>query len=559
MNSFVLRSRAKVRSGLATAVAVFSALTPHAYAAPPPPRPKLVVVVSIDQFRADYLNRFRDFYLPAKSGGKVGGFNFLMEQGADYVDAHIAHVPTGTGPGHASILSGSTPMLNGIVGNEWFDRESGKVVYCVDDPSVETVGGTTKPMSPKNLKVTTVGDELKMATGGKSKVVAVSFKDRAAILLAGHAADTVIWIDSGTGNWVTSSFYAPSMRLPEWVAALNGRNIPKGDLGKTWTPLLPDDAYAIQRPKPGATAGKPVFSHPLSSAGKTGYKAWTTSAQGQEYVFATVKEAVRAEKLGTDDYPDLLAVNLATNDYVGHVYGPNSPEVMDMSVRTDRLLSDLFNDLQQTVPGLASVVIVVTADHGVMPIVEEEASVYRLEAIRISDSAIQDAISKALTASHGDGKWVLALTDENLYLNRALVEEKGLSLDAVQREAARAAMTVKGIQSAFAACDVWEGRMPAWEWLKAVARSYYPRLSGDVLVFSAPNSMVDEGSEGTGHGAPWTYDSHVPMLLYGKGIRAGIFGRRVGTPDIAATLAHILRIEQPSGNMGELLREATDR
>jgi predicted AlkP superfamily pyrophosphatase or phosphodiesterase len=556
MKTCCFRFTGKVWAALATAVLVVCG----ASAVPPPPRPKLVVVISIDQFRADYLNRFRDFYLPAKSGGKVGGFNFLMEQGANYVDAHIAHVPTGTGPGHASILSGSTPMLNGIVGNEWFDRASGKVVYCVDDSSVETVGGTAKPMSPRNLKVTTVGDELKMATGGKSKVVAVSFKDRAAILLAGHAADTVIWMDAGNGAWVTSTFYAPSKKLPDWVQTLNGRKIPEGDLKKTWTPLLPDKAYSIQRLIPGAKAGSTLFAHPVDGTGKSAYKPWETSALGQEYVFATIKEAVRAERLGSHDVPDLLAVNLATNDYVGHIYGPNSPEVMDIAVRTDRLLSDFFNDLQKTVPGgLSNVVIAVTADHGVMPIVEEESGVYRLNATRIPEGAAQDAVNKALTTLHGEGKWVLALTDLNLYLNRALVVEKGLSLDQVQREAAKAVMSAPGYQSAFAGCDVWSGSLPAWDWLRAVARSYYPALSGDVLVFSSPNSIVDEGGEGTGHGAPWTYDSHVPLLLLGPGIRPGVYGRRVGTPDIAATLSHLLRVEQPSGCMGEILREATDR
>jgi predicted AlkP superfamily pyrophosphatase or phosphodiesterase len=469
-------------------------------------------------------------------------------------------MPTATGPGHASILTGSTPALNGIVGNDWYDRAQGKAVYCVDDPTVETVGGTAKPMSPRNLKVTTVGDELKMATNGKSKVVGISFKDRAAILLAGHAADTVIWFDNGNGAWVTSTFYAPSKKLPDWVSALNAKKVPDSFAGQSWTPLLPNEAYSIQRPIPGASAGNPVFSHALDGSGKKAfYKNLTTSAQGQRYVIDTVKEAVRAEKLGQHDEADLLAVNLATNDYVGHIYGPNSPEVMDMAVRTDRLLSDLFNNLDKVVPGgLGSVVIVITADHGVLPIVEEEVDTYRLPVARIKENAIPAAINAALVATHGEGKWVLDMQEQNLYLNRALIASKGLSLAAVQQEAVEAAMTVVGVNSAFSASSIALGALPRWDWLTAVSASYYPSLSGDIEVFTAPGWIIDEGA-GTGHGTPWSYDSHVPLLLRGPGIRAGLFGRRVGTPDIAPTLSQILRIEQPSGCMGQVLREAVDR
>ena len=212
--------------------------------------PKLVVLISIDQFRGDYVERFYRHFLPARTGRGIGGFRFLMETGAHFRNAMHNHIPTATGPGHATLMTGSEPAIDGIVGNDWFSRATGKSMYCVEDPSVETIGGPSGPMSPKNLMVTTVGDELKMATNGRSKVVGVAIKDRAAILMAGHAADEVIWWDAGVGAWVTSSFYAPSKRLPEWVTTLNAERGVDKLAGKAWEPMLPKDAYATARRAP---------------------------------------------------------------------------------------------------------------------------------------------------------------------------------------------------------------------------------------------------------------------------------------------------------------------
>jgi len=313
-----------------------------------PAKPRLVLVISIDQFRADLMRRFEPWFLPPKSNGGVGGFRWLQETGAYYLDAHHTHLPTATGPGHATILSGSDPFSNGIVGNDWFDRATGKEVYCVDDASVQTVGGSSKPMSPRNMLSTTVGDELKMVTNGKSKVVGVSFKDRAAILMAGHAADTVVWLDGGNGKWVSSTFYFPGKQLPKWVDDVNAKNVIAGAKDQTWEPLLDEKEYwpARRAPAEKTPANGKLFSHPTSSTSK-----FTMSGQGQAYLFDTVKKAIVGEQLGQDDVPDILAVNLAPNDYVGHAYGPNSPEVMDITIRTDRLLSDLFNFIDKNVQG----------------------------------------------------------------------------------------------------------------------------------------------------------------------------------------------------------------
>ncbi len=531
---------------------------PNSLAAPAPKAPKLVLLISIDQFRADYIDRFSANYLPAKSGGTLGGFRFLSETGARYLDAHHNHVPTATGPGHATLMTGSEPTLDGIAGNDWFDRSTGKTVYCVDDPSAKVVGGgTTNPMSPLNLKVTTVGDELKMATNGRSKVVGVSFKDRAAILMAGHAADAVIWLDSNAGNWVSSSFFCPNGQLPTWVQSLNSSRTIDGYKGQAWEPLLPSSAYALARKAPAekpATNGK-LFSHDLgTSVGKPHYGALTLSGQGQDFLFKSVQKAIEGENLGGHDVPDVLVVNLATNDYVGHRFGPNSPEVMDISIRTDRLLSELFNYLDKRV-GIDNVVITLTADHGVLPIVEESKNDYRTGVSRVTESAVSKAVAEALNKAYGDGDWVSSVAAPNLYLNRATIAAKNLKLVDVEKTAAAAASNAPGIYIAFTADQILKGELPNWSWCSLVSNGFNPTLSGDIMVFEGPGDYFGGGT-GTGHGSPWAYDSHVPIIMRGPGITPGRYSRNVNTSDIASTLSLLLGIEYPTGNLGKPLEEA---
>lgn len=520
-----------------------------------PPRPRLVVVLSVDQFRQDYVARFAEHYLPAKRGSTVGGLNWLSETGADFIDAHFQHAQTFTGPGHSIIMTGSVPALTGIVDNDWFDRTKGKVMYCVDDESVKTVGGNSGPMSPANLKVSTVGDELKMATGGKAKVVGVAFKDRGAILMAGHAADTCIWFDGGNGDWVTSTFYAPGGKLPDWVTAINAENIPDKAADKTWTPLLPDEAYALTKPAPFVKGEptKPVFSHKIGGSNAAGtYRNFTASGFGQDYVLDTAYRAIEAEGLGQDEVPDVLCINLATNDYVGHTFGPNSPEAMDISIRTDRALSTFFNAIDKKV-GLSRTVVVLTADHGVAPIPEEAGRTYRNGSIgRRSSGAIRDAVSKALAAKFGEGAWVQHVGLPHIYLNRALAASRNLSMAEVELTAAEAVRSVEGIYWAFTGQDIMAGRLPAWGWVHRVTNGFYPPLCGDVMAYEAPGNLF-AGGTGTSHGSPWAYDTHVPILIQGAGVRAGKYSQQVSVSDIAPTLSRLLRIEQPNGNVGRVL------
>jgi len=523
--------------------------------------PKLVLLVSIDQCRGDFVERFAPYYLPARSGGKLGGFRFLSETGAWFRDAHHNHVPTATGPGHATLMTGSEPAVNGIIGNMWFDRARNRGHYVVDDPQVQTVGGQSGPMSPRPLLVTTVGDELKMATNGRSKVVGIAMKDRASILMAGHSADTVIWYEGNSGNWVTSSWYARDKKLPTWVDELNRSRLVDRAYGTAWEPLLPADAYAVSRKAPGEPvtgSATKAFSHPLGAGGSPDRAYWNNligSHYGNEFVFATVERALDAERLGQRDVPDVLVMNLSTNDYVGHRFGPNSPEVQDISIRTDRLLSGLFNTLNRKI-GIDNVAIVVTGDHGVLPVPEEMTGVYRLPAGRVTANLARP-VQEALTASFGEGQWVLGmgLYEQNFYLNRETAAAKKVAMSDVERVAADTLMKQPGIYTAFTRTQILNNQLPQWDWIKRAVNGFHPVLGGDVMAFEAPGFYFGGGT-GTGHGSAWDYDSHVPILMRGPGINRGKFSNRVHTADIASTLCQLLGIEYPTGNVGRPLVDA---
>ncbi len=520
----------------------------------PEKAPKLVVMISIDQGRADYIDRFSDLYLPAKKGSTLGGFKWISETGVRFVDAHHHHVPTYTAVGHSILMTGSVPALTGIVGNTWWDREKGKEHYSTDDDTVKTVGGTMSGMSARPLKVSTVGDELKMATNGKSKVVGISFKDRASILMAGHAADEVVWFDYGVGNFVTSTYF--SSTLPKWADEYNKSRKMDSYLGKSWTASLPESAYANARNAPHEKGSK-MFSHALSkTADSKYYSSVVASGFGQEVMFDLTEKAIESSQLGKDNVPDVLVLNLASNDYVGHAWGPNSPEVLDITVVTDKMLSRLFNFLNKSVPGgIDNVAIVISADHGVCGIPSELSDVYKLEAGRISGTEILKTVEDALDAKYGAETWALDYNGSNIYLDWKVIDGKGLKREEVEEAAAAAARAVKGVYDAYSRTNVLQGRLPDMSLKQWITNGLHPSIGGDVVVITQPN-YVETGATGTSHGSAWAYDTHVPILTRWGGQKAQVVGRRVYTHDIASTLSILLGVEYPSGNVGQPLYEA---
>ena len=565
--------------------------------------PRLVVVISIDQFRGDYLTRFADLWLPALAVGKIGGFRYLMERGAYFTDAHHDHYPLFTGPGHAVLLTGAPPATSGIVGNAWYDRELGRRRYCVEDEASPLVGppagqaapagadgggrtsaaaaGAAGPpvagasaspaaktarmgISPVTLRVSTVGDELKMATGGRAKVWGLALKDRAAVLMAGRLADGALWFDEESGAWITSRFYRPDGALPEWVAAWNARRRVDGYFGKEWTLSVPAAALARLWTPGSRWATDPSalgtgFPHLVNGGGarpgKDFYAAFATTPFGNDYTLDTARELIRRERLGQGEVPDLLAINLSSNDYIGHAFGPDSPEVLDVSVRTDRQLAAFFGFLDQAVPGgLGRVLLAVTSDHGVAPL-PGAAREARLPAGAFDEEAVGAAAEHALEAAYGPGPWVTALVEFNLYLDLAALDAHHVPRAQAEETATAAVERLPGIYAAWGRSRILAGRLPRTAVAARIARGFHPKASGDVVVVTEP-FWVPGKLAGTTHGSPWAYDTQVPLLLAGAGVRAGRYAARASTLDLAPTLADLLGVLQPAGCEGRVLAEA---
>jgi predicted AlkP superfamily pyrophosphatase or phosphodiesterase len=531
-------------------------------------KPRLVVLISIDQFRADYLTRFEDLFLPAKSNGKVGGFKYLMEHGAYFPNAHHDHLPLATGPGHSIHFTGSPPYKTGIVGNDWWDYKLGKEVYCVQDDRFPQIGapGKTIGISPDHLRVTTVGDELKMATGGQAKVFGISLKDRAAALMAGHLADGVFWQNDDAGKWVSSGYWCKNGALPAWLTALNDERLDDKYFGLTWNTSVPNSALARLWTPTGKYAANPFglgteFPHVLS-VGQTApnpnyYKAFAVTPFANEYVLTSARRLISAEKLGQDDIPDILAINLASNDYIGHNYGPDSAEVLDVTVQTDRYLSNFFNELDRLVPGgLANITIVVTADHGASPNGEALRD-HGMRGGNLTEDALKRAANAGLVAKYGPGEYVIEYKEPYLWLNRALLKTKGISREKAEEIAAESVVEkMEGVYTAYTRTDALAGRLPRTDIGDRVARSYHPEVSGDVLVVNKPGYLPRNDPKGTSHSEPYAYDTRVPLLMAGFGIRPGTYTERVSTLGTAPTLSFLLHVQQPSGCEGHILSRA---
>ena len=546
-------------------------------------KPRLTVVISIDQFREDYLRRLQDLFLSAKTKEGVGGFNYLLENGSSFLNAQYRHIPTATGPGHAVILTGGYPATTGIVGNIWWNPVTHKPVYCVDDDTVKVVGmkegSKATPMGAKNLRSTTVGDELKLATNGRSKVVTLALKDRAAVLLGGHTQDVSIWYDDWVGRWISSTAYAKNGTLPAWVEEVNALQIPASALGKTWTVSLSSEALKrtiLPKIKP---AHNPynlglAFPHTIGmEKTRANFRAFTLTPYANRFVFETAKRAVTGEKLGQGASPDLLAMNLSTNDYVGHAYGPLSPEATDVAVETDRDLSGFLNFLNKAIPGgLKEVLIVITADHGVLPIVEDLQE-RNISAGHIPMDNIESAARTALTSRYGEYGWLTKdaqgkkngiFEEPYLTLNpdavaAALKDGKALTRTEIEETAANAIASLPNIYACFTRSQIAKGMMPPTLLSEKVANSFHQKVSGDVLVVAEPGFYPDPMTPGpysAEHGSPWAYDSHVPIIFCGPGINRGVWTEMVSPADIAPTLSLILGIEFPTGCVGKVLSSA---
>jgi hypothetical protein len=504
-------------------VAALFLLVPAQAAAPTAQKTKLVVAIIIDQFRYDYMTRFDASY--------QDGLRRLHDAGAFFTDAHQAHYPTVTAVGHAAFLTGSIPAIDGIIGNEWFDRETGKMVTSVSDDATKLVGGNGGTgSSPKRLIGSTLGDEIKIAGPSDSTVIGISLKDRAAILPAGHAANAAYWFEQQSGQFVSSTYYM--QELPAWVLGFNKSDAANRYASEKW------------RPTDGG-AGTPLFRILPAVLGKPYYEAMIGTPYGNDMLEAFAEEALKEEHLGRHSGTDVLTVSFSSNDLLGHQVGPDAPEVRDMCIRTDRVLGQLLRAAEAEA-GAGNYVVVLTSDHGVAPI-PEELTKRGMPAGRFSGDEVARAIEGALSEKYGPGKWLL----ESTYLDHELLRAKHIALTDAEETAAEAVRKLPYIFRVYTSTQLEHENLAGDPMGNLVQRGYYRARAADLFIIQKPYWIASK--DGTTHGTPFTYDTHVPVIFFGRGVRAGRYDENIRVADIAPTLAALVGVNTPSGSVGRVL------
>lgn len=512
--------------------------------------PRLVVVLSVDQMRADYLDRFESQF--------TGGFRWLLDQGAVFTDAHQDHAETSTSPGHATIATGVYPSRHGIVANNFFVRAAARSIYSVAD-STHTILGFPGDAgrSPAKLLRPALGDWLKEQSPN-SKVISVALKDRSAILMGGLHPDGAYWYHNATGRYVTSSYYRAS--YPAWVDEFNESGRPVRYYGREWIRLLPDDQYAASREDAFAAEAdgiRTTFPHRLAGPGGTPDARFFTSLRatpfGDEMTLAFARDIVVHEALGQDDAPDILFLGLSAADILGHPYGPFSQEVQDYYLRMDRLLADFFAFLNQQV-GAEGYVVALSADHGVLAMPEELAR-RGVEAARLSTRGLRNVVRDAVQEAVDHG--IIERAPEVLFGAGVLFDFGGdeppaASLAHFRRHVAEKMLGHEAIAVAYTFDEVAEGAGTGAVF-ERYRRSFHPDRAGDIMFAGPENHLLTSSPTGTSHGSPYDYDSHVPLIFAGPNIPAGRHDGFVQTVDIAATLAVLLGIEAPDDLDGEVL------
>ncbi len=501
--------RRRVFIGVISLCATWGLAAQSNVAKAPPRQPRLVVAIVVDQFRYDYLRRFRADY--------TSGIKRLMDSGAVFSNARYEHVPTVTAVGHSTFLSGATPAMSGIIANEWWDRSIGKRVTSVSDENTTLLGGTGPGSSPKRLQQSTVGDELKMSGKG-GQVLGISIKDRGAILPSGHMADGAYWFDPRAGAFVSSSFYFTE--LPSWVRDFNQTKPAAKYIGRDW------------------------MGHKMSKNDDL-----DASPFGNELIESFALAALAAESLGKSPAKtDLLTVSYSSNDYVGHAMGPDAPEVRDMAVRVDKLIGELMRAAEAQA-GAGNVLFVFTADHGVAPVPEFNQQ-RKMPGGRLNVAQERDAVEKALTEQFGASKWIADETDSSIYFNIAGHEMARASIENVAAEALRA---LPHIFRVYTRTQLLNGELLTDPVGVRVRNGFNASRSADITIVNDPYWIT--GTTGTTHGAPFSYDNHVPLIFLGPGIKPGRYDGNVMVNDVAPTLATMLEIETPSGSVGRVLDE----
>ena len=520
-------------------------------------RPKLVVGIVVDQMKTEYLYRFQSDFLE-------NGFKRLVSKGFTFYNMHYNYMPTYTAPGHASIYTGTTPSMHGIVSNEWYSRSAGKEVYCTDDASVTGLGEGAKgegEMSPKNLQATTITDELRLSTNFKGKVIGISIKDRGAILPAGHFANWAFWY-SKTGNFISSTFYGD--KLPNWVNEFNAKKGYMTYINKGWDLLKPAATYNESMVDDNPYEGKlykvekPVFPYDLKTMyyrdNKEDAGILRVTPYGNNYVADFAKAAIENESLGKDSITDFLAVSFSSTDYVGHILGPRSMELQDTYLRLDLTIADFLNYLDKTV-GKGNYLVFLTADHA-----GAENARYlkdnKYEVNNLEGKELNKNLKKFSTDTFGEDL-VLHYESFNLFFDKEKIKAKNLDLAKVKQAFKDFLMTQDYVKRVYTEEEILANSGADYH-LNCIAKGYDVTQNGDMIVLDKPG-YIEYGPTGTSHGTTYSYDTHVPLLFYGWNIKKGESHDRKVITQIAPTLALKLQITLPNATESEVLTEILDK
>ncbi|MBN8622655.1 MAG: alkaline phosphatase family protein [Flavobacteriales bacterium] len=515
-------------------------------------RPKLVVGLVVDQMRWDYLYRYYDKY-------GNDGFKRLLNQGYSLNNVHINYIPTVTALGHTSIYTGSVPAIHGIAGNDWLDRTTGKNVYCTTDENVKPVGTANVRVgshSPKNLWSTTITDELRLATNFQAKVVGVSLKDRASILPAGHNPTGAYWFDDSTGNFVTSSYYMND--LPQWMKNFNAQNLPEKLVANGWNTLRPLNQYTESSPDNSpwegllGSAKTPTFPYNNLAAD---YQAKKDNIRytpfGNTLTLKVAEASIEGEGLGKDHITDFLAINIASTDYAGHKFGPNSIEVQDVYLRLDQDLAEFFKYLDKNI-GKNEYTVFLSADHGgahAVGFMQEHKM-----ATGFFGEGAEKSLNEKYKLKYGVENLLTSIDNYQIYLDQSLIEKNKLDMTNVVDYLVD---ELNKDQSVLFAVNLKKlGQAPIPEPIKTrIINGYNWQRSGDIQLISHDSMLPPYAKKGTTHSVWNSYDSRVPLIFMGWGIKNGESNKEYNMTDISPTIASLLRIQFPSGNIGNPIVE----
>ena len=538
---------------------LFSVVSAMAFAQQPAAdKPKLVVGIVVDQMRQEYLYRFQSKYSDK-------GFKRMMGEGFMMTDAHYNYVPTFTGPGHSSVYTGSTPAIHGIIGNEFYDKINRRVVNCVEDARYTSIGvkDGNGHISPARLLTTTITDELKLASQQKSKVVGISFKDRGAVLPAGHMANAAYWFDSRAGKFITSSYYMS--KLPDWVDNFNKLELPGKYLSQEWKTFFPIEQYTESSvddsPYETKIAGKerPTFPYNLPELRKKngGFDLLSSTPFANDLLTDMAKATIKGEQMGKNTTTDFLTVSFSATDIIGHAMGPNAVEIEDTYIRLDRNIEDFLNYLDKEI-GVGNYTVFLTADHAVAE-VPQYLRDNRVPAGYFNADNMEIGLRDFLKPYFPDKNIIENVSNFQIFLNQEVFtgspKSSGVDLLIVSELIATYLIQQDGVASVFTE-NVLRQANYAEEGIRGmVIRGYNPKRSGDIAYVLQPGWMEWGKVQGSTHGSPYTYDTHVPMLFYGFGVKQGTTSAYHPITDIAPTLAVLLKIKYPNGCTGQPISE----